>query len=343
MPTRSTSAGRAAALPRSRARATTRIAAAHSAAVDSGMLVAMLRRSDAHDRSRIEVGASTSQTAHILCTATFRQPTCLLRMRAESESDPQSRASSPTDRGRFDGSMSVAPQFAAETEWKSSKIRFFPIFDSAGLGHRLPAADSRHEGGQMMEQNKRSMVALASRCLALALGLGLLTGCEIDSSGEPGDPCSSNSDCDDNCCFTEGWCSHTGTCMSSSSSSSAKGACAIYTPTKNLVQCASTSKSSCTASLGKFLGAGTSCSTMKCTNKTNPNTCSASGSTSSSSGSSSSSCGSSVWTCPYDGQATPTCQWACTQTGANRTKTCAVLASYNDDTFNATSCCKVCK
>ena len=57
-----------------------------------------------------------------------------------------------------------------------------------------------------------------------------------------------------------------------------------------------------------------------------------------------SNCGSSVWTCPNDGQATPTCQYACTfpSDSSERSQTCKVLASMLEN-GNAGECCTVCR
>jgi len=57
--------------------------------------------------------------------------------------------------------------------------------------------------------------------------------------------------------------------------------------------------------------------------------------------SSSSDCGESVWTCEYDGQATPMCQWACTYSGSERSQTCEVLASMLES-GDPSECCTVC-
>lgn len=68
----------------------------------------------------------------------------------------------------------------------------------------------------------------------------------------------------------------------------------------------------------------------------------------SSSGGSSSSgganCGTSVWTCAYDGQATPTCQYACTfPAGSNeRKQSCDVLRSMLESGNTATCCGSIC-
>lgn len=62
----------------------------------------------------------------------------------------------------------------------------------------------------------------------------------------------------------------------------------------------------------------------------------------SSSGGSSSRCGAGdVWTCSYDGQATTTCQYACSLSGSQRSQTCQVLGQMMDKSPG--SCCKVCK
>ena len=168
-----------------------------------------------------------------------------------------------------------------------------------------------------------------------------------ESSGESGDPCTSNAQCNNGCCFNsssgDNWCSFSGSgCMGggSSSSSSSTGACAYYSSNLGRVVCGTGSSKSCS---GKFLGSGTTCAGFKCTSKTNPNSCTTSASSSSggSSGSSGSSC-SKAWTCAYDGQATPMCSWACTKTGSERSQTCAVLASMLDN-GNAGQCCSVCK
>lgn len=67
------------------------------------------------------------------------------------------------------------------------------------------------------------------------------------------------------------------------------------------------------------------------------------GSGGSTSGSSTSgSCGESVWTCAYDGQATPMCQWACSHSGSERQQTCQVLAGMVES-GNAGECCTVCR
>lgn len=49
-----------------------------------------------------------------------------------------------------------------------------------------------------------------------------------------------------------------------------------------------------------------------------------------------------VWTCAYDGQATPMCQWACAHTGSERAETCAVLASMLES-GDPTACCTSCR
>jgi hypothetical protein len=48
-----------------------------------------------------------------------------------------------------------------------------------------------------------------------------------------------------------------------------------------------------------------------------------------------------VWTCVYDGQATPICQSACIHTGDERTQTCAVLESFLES-GDASECCRAC-
>lgn len=61
-------------------------------------------------------------------------------------------------------------------------------------------------------------------------------------------------------------------------------------------------------------------------------------------GSSGLSCETEAWTCANDGQATPTCQWACTfpDGSSERKKTCAVLESMLTD-GNPGKCCAVCR
>ena len=54
------------------------------------------------------------------------------------------------------------------------------------------------------------------------------------------------------------------------------------------------------------------------------------------------SCGASdVWIGNYDGQATPTCQYACSLSGSQRQQTCQVLGSMLD--ANPGSFCKSCR
>ncbi len=60
-------------------------------------------------------------------------------------------------------------------------------------------------------------------------------------------------------------------------------------------------------------------------------------------GSGSTSCNaSSAWTCSYDGQATPMCQYACSLSGSQRAQTCQSLAGMLTS-GNAGSCCPVCR
>lgn len=49
-----------------------------------------------------------------------------------------------------------------------------------------------------------------------------------------------------------------------------------------------------------------------------------------------------VWTCAYDGQATPLCMAACSYSGTQRMQTCQVLASYMTS-GNAGECCTSCR
>lgn len=56
------------------------------------------------------------------------------------------------------------------------------------------------------------------------------------------------------------------------------------------------------------------------------------------------SCGTEVWTCPFDGQATPTCQYACTFAAGSsqRQQSCAVLRSMLESGNTATCCGSIC-
>jgi len=51
---------------------------------------------------------------------------------------------------------------------------------------------------------------------------------------------------------------------------------------------------------------------------------------------------STAWTCAYDGQATPMCEWACVHEGSERAETCSVLASMLES-GDPGECCSVCR
>jgi hypothetical protein len=56
-------------------------------------------------------------------------------------------------------------------------------------------------------------------------------------------------------------------------------------------------------------------------------------------------CPTSVWTCPYDGQATPTCQYACTFAAGStqRKQSCAVLQSMLESNDPSQCCGSICQ
>lgn len=144
---------------------------------------------------------------------------------------------------------------------------------------------------------------------------------------------------------TPDWTYGTAPASSSSGAGSSKtGACAYFHTKLNRILCEQ--RASASACPGKFMGLGTTCHTFSCTSQTNPQKCTVSGASSGggSSGGNSGGGGScdKSWTCAYDGQAAPMCNWACTQTGDNRTKTCAVLKGMISAS-DVAECCPICK
>jgi hypothetical protein len=134
-------------------------------------------------------------------------------------------------------------------------------------------------------------------------------GCEDGGDGGLGDDCRSDSDCDDSW-YTCVKCSGQNTCYTASALKSAKNyetACSVYgsgTPTDPRYRDDN--------STGSGGGGSSDCS--------------------------------SAWTCPNDGQATPTCEWACTHPSGSseRAQTCKVLASMLES-GNPGTCCSVCR
>lgn len=124
---------------------------------------------------------------------------------------------------------------------------------------------------------------------------------------------------------------------SGSGSGSLNGACAYYDPSLNRILC--DTRFTATSCSGKFMGVGTTCSGLSCTSTTNPSSCTVPGA---GGGSTPGGTCDNTWTCQYDGQATPMCSWACTQSGTQRTQTCQVLASMMTS-GNAGECCTVCR
>ncbi len=127
---------------------------------------------------------------------------------------------------------------------------------------------------------------------------------------------------------------------STTSGGSKTGACAYFHTKLNRILCEQRAgASSCS---GKFMGLGTTCHTFSCTSKTNPQSCTVQGASGSGSGGSGggTNCDK-AWTCPFDGQAAPMCSWACTQSGDNRTKTCAVLKGMISSA-DVAECCSLC-
>lgn len=127
---------------------------------------------------------------------------------------------------------------------------------------------------------------------------------------------------------------------SSGAGTSKTGACAYFHAKLNRILCEQ--RASAAACPGKFMGLGTTCHTFSCTSQTNPQKCTVAGASGGGTGTGGGGSCDKSWTCAYDGQAAPMCSWACTQTGDNRTKTCAVLAGMISAADMA-ECCPICK
>ncbi len=182
--------------------------------------------------------------------------------------------------------------------------------------------------------------------------IALNLGC---TEGSLDDPCSGDDDCADHLtcvgCSGGGVChydsDHSYVCASSGlgtptgsggggSSNSSNGSCATYNHSVNWVQC---DPYSCASKCkGKFMGVGSSCAGFTCTDRTLTSTCSVPGS-SGSGGSAGGNCDN-AWTCAYDSQASPMCQWACTLSGSERSQTCQVLESMLTS-GNTAECCPI--
>ena len=161
--------------------------------------------------------------------------------------------------------------------------------------------------------------------------------------GELYDDCIVDSDCDSNCCQSYSFgsmCDTPDVCAADSGSSSgggsATGACAYISSSLNRLLCEYYDAQSCALlPRGRFFGAGTNCMNLDCPfcAANGPECCTMPGGTGG--GGSTTDC-SGAWTCPYDGQASPMCQWACVRTGSERAQTCQVLASM---VANPADCC----